>query len=37
VLNGKVLVSGGRAASEKETKLQISAVRQLQALLFDLN
>jgi redox-sensitive bicupin YhaK (pirin superfamily) len=37
VFNGKVLASGDGVASEKETKLQISAVRQSQVLLFDLN
>jgi redox-sensitive bicupin YhaK (pirin superfamily) len=37
VLNGKVLASGDGAAFEKESELQISAVRQSQVLLFDLN
>jgi redox-sensitive bicupin YhaK (pirin superfamily) len=37
VLNGKVLALGDGAALEKESELQISAVRQTQVLLFDLN
>ena len=37
VFNGKELAAGDGAALEKESKLQISAVRQSQILLFDLN
>ena len=37
VLNGKVLLPGDGAALEKEPKLQISAVKPSQILLFDLN
>lgn len=37
VINGKALIPGDGAALEKESKLQISAVKQSQVLLFDFN